>query len=706
MQTLAGGAVRSAALAALGAVTALVTATLPMARLRGQDEAPRNRMAEQTSPYLRSHAAHTVHWQPWGDAAFARALREQKPVFLSIGYSACHWCHVMAKESFADGKIAALLNEHFVCIKVDREERPEVDELAMAAVQAMGQQGGWPLSVFLTPQRQPFFGGTYFPPADQHGRPGFRRVLEHLAKVWREDRASIETGAKELADHLAKALAPELPHGEPTAELLAAVLPAAEASFDAQHGGFGNPPRFAPKFLSANELVVLLALPGERAQELATASLEAMQQGGIHDQLGGGFHRYSTDRAWRVPHFEKMLYDNAQLAEVYLDAFLRTGDGTFASTAASTLDYLLRELQGPHGAFHAAQDSQSDGEEGRFFVWTRAEFDAVLEDQAAAAAGWFGVQQEGPFDGKNVLYRAQPTPGELGLRREQARERLFAARAQRTAPAVDDKVITAWNALAIRALVKGGLVLGERRYLDAAARAGAFLRQELVVAGRARRAWHSGQAPVPGFLEDQAGLAWAMLSLFEATGEASWLRAARELLTVLVADFGAADGNFFLTAADHEALVARSHGTNETAMPSGAALAAQALLRAGLLLGDEALYERGVAVLRANHTLLQQAPFQFASLLAALQFHVAGPREVVVAGEPDDPRTLALLAAVRTRVPAHRVVALVHAGNRAALTELSPLFADKLPIDGAPAAYVCQRGVCAAPARTPEELAL
>ncbi len=665
--------------------------------------APANLLGAETSPYLRLHKDNPVHWLPWGEAAFARARQEQKPVFLSIGYAACHWCHVMAKESFVDARIAALLNEHFVCVKVDREERPDVDEIYIAAVQAMGQQPGWPLSVWMTPDKQPFFGGTYFPPEDRFGRPGFRRVLEHLAKAWREDRAELEKGAAELAGHLASVLAPVAAPGEPRAELLARLLPQSTERFDAPFGGFAEPPHHAPKFPNASELQALLRLPDAAALAIVQKSLDAMRRGGIHDQLGGGFHRYSTDRRWLVPHFEKMLYDNAQLAELYLEAFLRTRDGDYAVVARQTLDYLLREMQAGNGGFFATQDAQSEGVEGKFFVWTLAEFEAALGAEAGkAAAAHFGVTAEGNWEGKNVLTLANPGAADVAL--AAARTRLREVRDRRVRPPTDDKIVCAWNGLTIAALARGHAVLGDPRYLAAARRAADFALRELVADGRCRRSWHSGKAPLAGYLEDQAMLANALLVLFETDSDPRWLAAAKELLAVLVRDFGAEDGSFYFTARDHETLVARSKSVSESSMPSGVAAATQALLRGGLLLGDEGLYERGVAALRANHAMLQRAPSHVASLTVALQFHLADPREVVVAGEPGDPRTQALLAAVRLRFPWHHVSAVVHAGNREALGGMSPVFAGKEPIDGAPAAYVCRRGVCAAPVTDPAEL--
>ncbi len=670
-------------------------------------DAPKpNRLAAAASPYLRQHAANPVDWYPWGDEALQLAKKLDRPIFLSVGYSACHWCHVMAKESFEDPAIAALLNERFVCIKVDREERPDVDEIYMAAVQAMGQQGGWPLSVWLRPDGKPFYGGTYFPPEDAHGLPAFRRVLESLDKAWREKRAEIDKGADELAAHLQKALAPELVAGDPDASLTRGLLARSRTRYDASGGGFGEAPSFAPKFPPSRELQVLLRLGDDGATAMAKKTLLAMQFGGIHDQLGGGFHRYSTDRAWLVPHFEKMLYDNALLVNTYLDAFEATGEATFAATARDTLDWMLRDMRHERGGFVASQDAQSDGVEGRFFVWTATEFDAVLGDDAAFAKEWFGVTSGGNHEGANVLSLPRGLPTEPADRERLVRVKaaLLVARDRRTKPAVDDKVLAAWNGLAIGACARGFRALGDERYLDAARRAADFVLGALVHEGRCSRHWHSGAAQKAGFLEDHTMLAEGLVALFETDGDPRWLGAARDLLATVRKHFAAPDGGFWATADDAEPLLARTRSPFESSTPSGVACAVHAMLRAGLLLADPALVDAGVAALRANHQAMKDAPTAVPSLLLAAQFWLADPREVVVAGEPGDARTQALLVAAWRGFPHHRVVAPVNAANREKLAAMSAVFDGKVPLDGAPAAYVCRRGVCLAPVTDPAAL--
>jgi hypothetical protein len=672
-----------------------------------------NRLAGSASPYLRQHQHNPVDWYPWGEEALQRAKQLGKPIFLSIGYSACHWCHVMSAESFADAEIAAVMNELFVCIKVDREERPDVDEIYLTAVQAMGQQGGWPLSVWLTPDGKPFYGGTYFPPVDSRGRPGFLRVCKQLGEAWRDRRDEVLQGARELTEHLQQVLSPTSQPGEPVAALLSKLRPQAEERFDREYFGLAQPPLFAPKFPSALELQALLGLHDDAALALVVPTLRAMQNGGIHDQLAGGFHRYSTDRQWLVPHFEKMLYDNVLLAQVYLTAHRRTGEAGFAATATRTLDYVLRELRDPRGGFWSSQDAQSEGQEGKFFVWSEAEVNAVLGADAPLLRRHFGITADGNWEHTNVLSIVVPV-AKLAAELERpvaavqaqvdaAVAKLLAVRAQRVRPGTDDKVLAAWNGMALGAFAQAARELGEPRYRAAAVGAAGFLLDTMQKDGRLSRAFHGGTARHQGCVEDYGALADGLLAVFELDPDPRWLAGARTLLQAAVRHFGADDGGFWFTADDHETLVARTKTAVCGATASGTALITRALLRGGLLLGDEALYERGVQALRANHALLASAPAAAPGLCAALQFHVGEPREIVVAGPPADPRTQALLlAAWAMRGPT--VVGWVHDGNRAALEQLSPVFVGKLPVDGVPVAYVCRRGACEAPIADPARL--
>ncbi len=668
---------------------------------------PVNRLAKESSPYLRQHQYNPVDWHAWGPEALALAKKLDKPIFLSIGYSACHWCHVMASESFSDPEIAKLMNDKFICIKVDREERPDIDEIYMGALHAMGQRGGWPLSAWLTPTGRPFYGGTYFPPEDRGQRPGFRRVCTSLANSWKDRREDVLKGADDLTNYLQKSLAPPLVAGEPTTALLDKVLVQSRERFDPVHGGFGSAPHYAPKFPHSTELMVLMRLRDKAADEMAHKTLHKMRRGGMHDQLGGGFHRYSTDRLWLVPHFEKMLYDNALLVPCYLEGYLQTKEQRFAEVARTTLDYLLREMQSEAGGFWSSQDAQSEGVEGKFFVWQLAEVQQLLGADTDMVAKVFGITAAGNWDHKNVLWLAQEEAAAtevLGEALAKARKILLAAREKRIKMGTDDKVLASWNGMTLTALCDGYRVLGDARYLKAAKKCASFLLEHLVKDGRVHRSFQGNSARHQGYLEDHTALAGGLLSLFEVDSDPRWLSAARDILEQTAQHFRAEDGAFYFTADDHEALVARTKSGAEGATPSGNALAASAFLRGGLLLGDERLYGYGVGVLRAYHKLLQDSPGAASSLMLAAQFHLGQPKEVVIAGDPNDPRTRKLLHEAWNAFPQPRVVTLLYDGNREALEKLSAVFRGKHPVAG-PAAYVCERGTCLAPVTDPAALA-
>ncbi len=677
-----------------------------------------NRLKDATSPYLRQHAHNPVDWHPWGPQALAKSKQEGKPIFLSIGYSSCHWCHVMERESFMDATVAALLNEHFICVKVDREERPDLDEIYMAAVQAMTGNGGWPMSVWLTPNLEPFFGGTYFPPEDRNGLPGFTRVVRHLAKVWRERREECEKGGKQLAEHLRTALkatgvADELPRG-----VAASMVAASKERYDEQHGGFAVAPHYAPKFPHPAELQVLLlqATRGDSAaRTMADTTLDRMASGGMCDQLSFAFHRYSTDREWLVPHFERMLYDNALLARVYVEASLLADGSRHRGPARRTLDAMVTDMLGPAGAFWSSHDADTEGVEGKFFVWSEEEWRAVLGENAMLAAARFGVTAKGNWEGANVLHIAASheqlaqrfggTTEEIAARIEQCRIALRSARDKRPRPATDDKILAAWNGMAIGALARAAHAFDDARHLEVAQRAAAFVLDRMVVEGRLLRSWRDGRGQGPSFVEDYGFVADGLITLFEADGDPRWLAAARDLLRIAIQHYGDEQGGgFFFTSDDHEALLARSSSASESSTPSGVAMVALALLRCGLLLGDEAMHGRGIAAIAAHAALLKNVPIAAPTLVFACEFAQADPREIVVAGAPDDPRTRALLDAARRAFPRFSAMGHVHAGNRKALEELSPLFVGKEPIGGVPAAYVCRRGACERPVTDPNEI--
>jgi len=674
-----------------------------------------NRLAGETSPYLLQHANNPVDWYPWGPEALERARREDRPILLSVGYSSCHWCHVMERESFTDPAIAAAMNEHFVCVKVDREERPDLDEIYMAATVALCGSGGWPMTVFLTPDQRPFFAGTYFPPTGRHGRPGFRELLTRIAELWRADRSSLEDQARQLTAHVTAAALPSAP-GEVPAGAIDDAVAALEAAFDAEHGGFGPAPKFPP----AAALSLLLRhhrrTGQQRSLTMVTRTLDAMKDGGIHDQLGGGFARYSTDERWRVPHFEKMLYDNAALARSFLEAFTVTADPEYARTAAATLDWILGELQGPEGGIASALDADSEGEEGRYYLWRLEEITELLGAEASRRfAAYYAVTADGNLAGKNVLHVPRPlraVAAELGLAPEdlarslaESRERLLAARRQRTAPQVDDKVLTSWNGLAIGALAEGARVLGEARFRDGAVRAARFALGHLVRPdGGLYRTWRAGEARLAGYLEDYAFLADGLLDLYEACGDRVMFDAACRLSERLVADFGdPAQGDFFSTARGHEALLVRPRDGHDGALPSANAVAARLLARLSWHLGRPALRARAVRAIRAYAHELQRVPRAFATTLGVVDLLLECPIELVFAGDPADPALAALGRAAGRRYLPNRVIAHALPGEAERPT-VSALLEGR-PGTGPAMAYVCRDGVCQAPARDPRALA-
>lgn len=685
----------------------------------GMSERPANRLAAETSPYLLQHARNPVDWFPWGPDALARAKLLDRPIFLSIGYAACHWCHVMERESFEDEATAAVLNAHFVAVKVDREERPDLDQLYMGAVQAMTGQGGWPMSVFLTPDGRPFFGGTYFPDTPRHGMPSFRQVLDGVRQAWTSQRAEVEqAGARLVAALVDAQRAAPVDGGVPPASVLVEAAAGIEASFDAVHGGWGRAPKF-PQPMTIGFLLRRHVVTGDdRPLELARASLDAMAAGGIRDQLGGGFHRYATDERWLVPHFEQMLYDNAQLARVYLHAWALTADDAYLEVAAGTLDYLLRELRTADGGFAASQDADTDGEEGATFVWRADEVRAALGDEAALFAAAYGVTDAGNWEGRTILSRVRSDTElaeRFGLDPATVRERLAAARAvlherrsRRPQPARDDKVLAGWNGLAIGALADAARLLDETandaaaRYRDAAVTAATAVLGGLHGAdGRLRRSWKDGRASADGVLEDHAHLADGLLALYEATHDERWFAAAVVLTDAMLERFADPAGGFFDTAADGERLVVRPKDVQDNAVPSGNAMAVNVLLRLGAITGQGrylAAAERALAIVGPY---LARYPTGFAQWLVALETYHAGVTEVAIVGEPDAPATRALVAVANRGFAPFRVLALT--GDPAA--SAVPLVHDRFAFNGRPTAFVCRGFACRQPVHEPEALA-
>ena len=689
--------------------------TRPRTQHPGPDGAPlyTNRLILETSPYLLQHAHNPVDWYPWGDEAFATARREGRPVLLSIGYSTCHWCHVMEEESYEDLEIAEFLNAHFVAIKVDREERPDVDEVYLAAVQAMTGSGGWPLNVWLTPERKPFYGGTYFPPRDgvRGVRSGFLTVLRTLAETYARDPQRAAEAAADLTARLAGG-AERASDQVPGAAAIHAAVAALAAGFDATWGGFGR----APKFPRPSALALLLRYhrrTGDaHALAMATATLEHMAAGGIHDQLGGGFHRYATDARWRVPHFEKMLYDNAQLAVLYLEAFQVTGREDFAGVARETLDYVAREMTSPEGGFYSATDADSAGGEGAYFVWTAAEIDAAAgEERGRLVRAFFDVAPEG----SSVLWRPRPaaevaaaagvTVEELSRAIDAARPALLAARARREPPATDRKILVAWNGLMVSAFACGALVVGEPRYRAAARTAAALLVERAMVGDRLRHEISERRALGEPFLDDYAFLIAGLLDLFEVDPDPRWLRQAIALQARLDADFAdGTAGGYFFTAAGHEALLTRPKPDDDGALPAGNSVAALNLLRLAELTGDDRYRARAEGVLRAFGEVIEHAPSALPAMLSALDFRLDRAKEiVVVSSRPSDDGSL-LEALGRAFVP-NRVVVRTTAADLSSLAPLAPVAAEKVAIGGKPTAYVCEAMRCDLPTSDPVVLA-
>jgi uncharacterized protein YyaL (SSP411 family) len=650
-----------------------------------------NRLAQETSPYLLQHRDNPVDWYPWGEEALTRAREEDMPILLSVGYSACHWCHVMERESFEDAETAAYMNEHFVNVKVDREERPDVDAIYMEALQSMTGQGGWPMTVFLDPDAVPFYAGTYFPPDEGRGMPSFRMVMEAIVDAFERKREDLRERAPEIRARLGAIGAIE-----PSAELpgegdLDAAVAQLLSSADLEHGGF----RGAPKFPPASALDLLLTR-GET--EVVEKTLDAMLAGGIYDQIGGGFARYSVDAIWLVPHFEKMLYDNALLARAYLHGWQTLGNQRYRRVCEETLDWMLAEMRGPEGGFYAALDADSEGEEGRFYVWTPAEIRELLGDGAEAVIDYYGVSERGNFESANILHlaagaEAEPPPG-----LDAARKTLYDARAKRVWPGLDDKRLTAWNALAISALAEAGAVLGRADYLDAARACAEFVLTSLRDdEGRLLRTYKDCDARLNAYLEDHAFLLEAFLTLYEASFESRWFERARELAETTIARFGDPErGGFFSTSTDHEQLIARRKEIGDHPIPSGNSAAALGLLRLAALTGEREYEAQAVGVLRLFAKPAVEHPETFAHLLRALDFHLTTTKEVALVGE--DLGELA--ATVRDFFRPHLVMAGGPAGS-----EHPPLLQHRTEVDGHPAAYVCEHFSCKAPVTSAETLA-
>jgi uncharacterized protein YyaL (SSP411 family) len=663
-----------------------------------------NHLAQETSPYLLQHADNPVDWYPWGEEAFARARSEDKPVLLSIGYSACHWCHVMAHESFENAETAGLMNDLFVNIKVDREERPDIDSIYMEAVQTLTGSGGWPLTVFLTPEGKPFWGGTYFPPEDRHSLPGFPKVLQAAASAYHERRSDIEQATNELLAAISKNTERTAIIEPLTVDIVENASLALKQSFDSQNGGFGTAPKF-PQPLVLEFLLRHFKRSSDKSfLEMVELTLEKMAEGGIYDQLGGGFHRYATDSNWLVPHFEKMLYDNALLSRAYLHAYVITGKPLYRRIAEETLDYVLREMIAPEGGFYSTQDADSEGVEGKYYVWNIDEIVEVLgEKRGKIICDHYGVTGEGNFAGSNILHirngERQP-PDNI----DKAKSALLKKREQRAKPGRDDKVLASWNGLMLASLTEAAVVLNRRDYLEAAVKNGSFLLNSMVIDGHLRRSCKDGVAKINGYLEDYAPVIEGFLSLHQATSGGDWLRQAIKLAETMIELFWDQAAKILYDTGDrHENLFMRPRSITDSPLPSGSSAATLVLLKLARLTGNERFQQIASQSLRSVRDYLERYPLGFANWLCALDFYLSTPREIVIVGPGNSPATAELLRAMYSIWLPDKVVAAYDPDDPARLSELK-LFEDRQMIDNRPTAYVCENCTCKLPVTDPSLL--
>ena len=664
-----------------------------------------NRLAQETSPYLLQHKDNPVDWQPWGPEALERAAQEDKPIMVSIGYSACHWCHVMERESFEDEETARLINESFVPIKVDREERPDVDDIYMEAVQGMTGQGGWPLTVFLDPEGVPFYGGTYFPPEPRQGMPSFGQVLEATAGAYRNQREELREASAQIRESLGAVGRVEQSQEPLDESIMAQAISALQSAFDRANGGFGGAPKFPP----ASALEFLL----DRGQnDPVRLTLDKMMHGGIYDQLGGGFHRYSVDATWLVPHFEKMLYDNALLARTYLHGWQVMGEERWRRVCEETLDWALREMRGPEGGFYSALDADSEGEEGRFYVWDEGEMRTALAEAGIAGdaiervLGYWGVSPAGNFEGHNILHVALGASAQQPAELNDARTALYSWRDRRVRPSLDDKRICSWNALMIAALADAGAAMNREDYLDAASACARFVMESMRGSnGHLLRTWKEGEARLNAYLEDHAFLVEALLRLYEATLEVRWFDAARETADLMIERFADDErGGFFTTSNDHEELIARRKDVGDHPIPSGNSSAAYGLLRLAALTGAGGYEERATGTMRLFAPAAARHPDAFGHLLQAIDFHLSPVREVALVAPGNGAAGSAHLAELAQVVrSAHRPHVVLAGGPEG--SERPELLRERPAVEGKPAAYVCQHFTCQAPVTEPSELA-
>ncbi|MHC4068723.1 MAG: thioredoxin domain-containing protein [Planctomycetota bacterium] len=678
---------------------------------------PKNRLAAETSPYLLQHADNPVNWFPWSTEAFEIAKQQDKPIFLSIGYSTCHWCHVMEHESFENKRIADIMNEHFICIKVDREQRPDIDKVYMDAVQMMTGTGGWPLSVFLTPDGKPFYGGTYFPPTDRYGRPGFDRVLLAIADTWKKKRQDLTDSASRISDVLNQ-LTTQTGQEKLSPAILENAYSYLANTFDHTYGGFGR----APKFPQPSYLSMLLnywhRTHDQQALEMVKTTLNAMAKGGIYDHLSGGFHRYSTDALWLVPHFEKMLYDQALISKAYIQAYQITREELYARIAREIFDYLLHDMTDPKGGFYSAEDADSEGKEGLFYLWTPQQITEVLDTQDAEIFNlYYGITEKGNFEeGKTILNVIKSTDQiakqfKKSTRKvenilERSREKLLLHRAKRIRPHRDDKVITAWNGLMISSLAYGGTVLKEKKYIDAAKCSAEFVLNTLQKDNRLMRYYRDGHVVSKAVLDDYASMIIATLDLYEATFDSQWLAEARNLADRMIELFGdTKTGAFFLTGSDAEKLIVRTRPDYDGSVPSGNSLAAFALLKLGKITMDNRYTDLAERLLNNFSTQMTQSPTALTAMLIALDFHLGPSQEIVIAGDHQSPDTREMLNLIQSRFLPNAVV-LLHPTDDTAeqIEKLVPFLANQLPVEEKATTYLCENYICKKPTNNIDEL--
>ncbi|HEV8186451.1 MAG TPA: thioredoxin domain-containing protein [Pyrinomonadaceae bacterium] len=655
-----------------------------------------NHLIDESSPYLLQHAHNPVDWYPWGDEAFEVARRENKPVLLSIGYSACHWCHVMAHESFENEEIAKLMNENFVNIKVDREERPDLDQIYMNAVQMMTHHGGWPMTVFLTPDAVPFYGGTYFPPQDRYNIPGFPRILISVADAFRERQDEIRTNGVSLITELRRLSETSGSDHPIEPELLDAAYVGVARNYDSINGGFGGAPKFPPAMTLEFLLRTYVRTGNREALEMVKFTSGKMANGGMYDQIGGGFHRYSTDARWLVPHFEKMLYDNALLSRLYLHYFQVSGEQSAHETVEGILDYVLREMTHPDGGFYSTQDADSEGHEGKFFVWDIKEIQQTLgEKDAAAFSAYYNITEAGNFEGKNIP-NVTLSDEEVAKSLEESRRRLFELRETRIKPDRDEKILTAWNGLMLASFAEAGVILNRRDYTDAARRNAEFVLSNLREDGRLLRTWKDGRAKFNAYLEDYAFLSEGLLTLFETTGELRWLKEAIALADRMIEEFWDDEsGGFYFTGKSHESLIVRSKDYFDNATPSGNSVAAMVLLRLAALTGRESYRSLATAVLREIGEQIRRYPSGFGYALSAVDFLLSTPKEVAIVGK-DQADIRPLLAETWRRYLPNKVVAPGF-GDDSDTAQITPLLANRPLLNGLATAYVCEHFACKQP---------